>query len=820
MRVNAHDNPMKYGRYEIRKELGRGSMGVVYEAHDPQIDRTVALKVLRQDRHATDTFVKRFLKEAKAIGRLSHPNIVTIYDAGEDRGTIFIAMEYLEGVPLNHLIETKRFSVDEVLDIGIQICETLDYAHGKGVIHRDIKPSNILVQAKGRVKITDFGIAHIEDPSATLQTQDGEILGTPAYMSPEQVLGKAIDGRSDLFSVGVILYELSTGSRPFGRSGRTLATLFNEITHATPPSPGEINPDMDPDLARVIMKCLSKDPVDRYPTGEAAAEALRACRKHREDQASMSAGETVHIAPPAEPTKSRRSPFFLLLLLAVVLGGGLYAFYPDPLLNLFRQRTTVTLDVTSTTKPKPLLKLASVPSGADVFLNDQAKGKTPLEVELEPGRHAVRASLAGYEDWTGEVRLEEAKPYNVQIEMKPKRALAFVNVESEPPGAAVSVDGRTEGNTPLGLELPLGQHTIRLVLGGYEDWQSPIALAEEREYPVRVTLKPISVPKTATLKVVTLPPGAAVSVNGEPRGVSPVEIPVPLGRHQVVTRLEGYQERREVVDAAQARVYPLGIELQPAMRLATLRILSRPPGADVFIDGLPKGQTPLSTEVQTGPRMVRVSLPDHEYWTDWVHLEEPKEYTIDADLKPIVREALLLFESTPSAVDVLVDGESRGQTPLEVKIAPGEHVLSMMHPDFENWQERVQVEAGRRYPFKVSLKPLARQSLLAVTSNPPKATVFVDGLEVGKTPLQVKLPPGSRKLRVSLPHHLDWEKQVLLSEGKEHSVTARLTPEKTKQTTRQTDQTPPQTKPTRQPGTGQGTDDGWIVGPGRDIKLK
>ncbi|RNC67862.1 MAG: serine/threonine protein kinase [Desulfuromonadales bacterium] len=193
---------MNYGRYQIVKEVGRGSMGVVYEARDPNIDRVVALKVLRQDRITSETFVKRFLKEAKVVGRLSHPRIVTIYDVGEDQGTIYIAMEFLEGVPLSDLIRDKKLNADEVVELGTQIAATLEYAHQKGVIHRDVKPSNIVVRPDGQIKITDFGIAHIEDPSATLQTQAGEIMGTPAYMSPEQVQGHPVDCRSDLFSLG------------------------------------------------------------------------------------------------------------------------------------------------------------------------------------------------------------------------------------------------------------------------------------------------------------------------------------------------------------------------------------------------------------------------------------------------------------------------------------------------------------------------------------------------------------------------------------------------------------------------------------------
>lgn len=266
-------NCMNYGRYQIIKEVGRGSMGVVFEAQDPTIERIVALKILRQDRITTEAFVKRFLKEARVIGRLSHPNIVAIHDVGEDHGTAYIAMEYLNGTPLSTIIKNKGLKTQEVVDIGIQIAETLEYAHQKGVIHRDIKPSNIIMQSDSRIKITDFGIAHIEDPTSTVQTQVGEIMGTPAYMSPEQLQGQPIDGRSDIFSLGVILYEMSTGRRPFGE-GKGLATIFNEIMQLTPEEPFKASPLITHKLSDIIMKALSKDPGARFQSGKEMADTL------------------------------------------------------------------------------------------------------------------------------------------------------------------------------------------------------------------------------------------------------------------------------------------------------------------------------------------------------------------------------------------------------------------------------------------------------------------------------------------------------------------------------------------------------------------
>ena len=171
-------------------------MGIVYKAFDPQIDREVALKILRKDRLTDDEFAQRFFKEAKAIGRLSHPNIVTVYDVGQDHGTIYIAMEFLEGRPLDEAIKEEKLKITDIGSIGAQIAEALNYAHQKGVIHRDIKPANIILNSDGRIKITDFGIAQIENLLTIHQTQAGAILGTPLYMSPEQVNAQPVDGRA------------------------------------------------------------------------------------------------------------------------------------------------------------------------------------------------------------------------------------------------------------------------------------------------------------------------------------------------------------------------------------------------------------------------------------------------------------------------------------------------------------------------------------------------------------------------------------------------------------------------------------------------
>lgn len=266
---------MNFGRYKVIREIGKGAMGVVYLAHDPNLDLQVALKVLRQDKGVAESFARRFLAEARALGRLNHPNIVRVFNVDEDDGKIYIAMEFIEGTSFDETIRQKRFTPEEVATFGIVVASALDDAHRKGIVHRDIKPSNILVGPDGNLKITDFGIARIEDTASHEQTQAGEILGTPAYMSPEQVLSGPVDGRSDLFSLGILLYELGAGARPF--AGGSLAAVFKAITQDEPAPITDSNPSFPGDLSRVIMKCLRKEPDQRFETAKALAAALKGC---------------------------------------------------------------------------------------------------------------------------------------------------------------------------------------------------------------------------------------------------------------------------------------------------------------------------------------------------------------------------------------------------------------------------------------------------------------------------------------------------------------------------------------------------------------
>jgi CHASE2 domain-containing sensor protein/tRNA A-37 threonylcarbamoyl transferase component Bud32 len=269
------DTKPTLGRYEVSGELGRGAMGIVYKGVDPTIHRTVAIKTLRLSEFEEEELAeikKRFFREAESAGLLNHPNIVSIYDAGEEHDLAYIAMEYLEGEDLAKFTnEENLFPMREVLHIITQVADALDYAHGKEVVHRDIKPANIMrLKDTGTVKVTDFGIARITSSS---KTKTGVVLGTPSYMSPEQVSGKRIDGRSDIFSLGVVLYEMLTGQKPF--VSEDITSLMFQISKEPHPSIKEINPKIPPVVEKIIDKALSKEVEQRYQKASVMAEHLR-----------------------------------------------------------------------------------------------------------------------------------------------------------------------------------------------------------------------------------------------------------------------------------------------------------------------------------------------------------------------------------------------------------------------------------------------------------------------------------------------------------------------------------------------------------------
>src|SRR5215217_4900983 len=310
--------PTRLGRYEIVDEIGKGAMGVVYLARDPLIGRLVALKTFRIGYSVKDVeleqFRARFIREAQSAGILSHPNIVTIHDVVEqsEDGLAFIAMEYVRGTNLKVLLQgDQSLTLPFIVEVISQVADALDYAHSHRVIHRDVKPANILITADNRVKITDFGIARLDSSNLT---QEGQLLGTPNYMAPEQIQGKDVDHRADHFSLGVVLYEMLTRHKPF--QGENLTVVSHRIVydHFTPPR--EYVHQLPPGVEKILARALEKDPARRYQRAREMVDDLRRLVETAVSQDSLnetqSLSATVVLPPPAQPAAPRAAKLSLL----------------------------------------------------------------------------------------------------------------------------------------------------------------------------------------------------------------------------------------------------------------------------------------------------------------------------------------------------------------------------------------------------------------------------------------------------------------------------------------------------------------------------
>src|SRR6266704_2297477 len=293
------------GRYNIERTLGKGAMGVVYEGVDPRLGRRVAIKTIlisQLDEETAKDFSMRFVREAHAVARLNHPNIVQVYDFGEEGDIAYLVMEFIKGKELKTFFDAnERFDLKEAVRIMAELCDALDFAHNAGIVHRDIKPANVMLDAQARTKLTDFGVARLTDSDKTSveRTQAGTMVGTPAYMSPEQCKGQRIDRRTDIFSAGIILYQFLTGQKPFAGEGGFF-TVQKRIVEEEPPTPSSLNVEVSPEFDRVVAKALAKNPDTRFQT---AREFARALQRAAEGKAALQEEPAATIVVP-----SRQAP--------------------------------------------------------------------------------------------------------------------------------------------------------------------------------------------------------------------------------------------------------------------------------------------------------------------------------------------------------------------------------------------------------------------------------------------------------------------------------------------------------------------------------
>ncbi len=523
----------RIGKYEIAEQIGVGGFGIVYKAWDPFIQRWVALKTCNAtDQEAT----QRFFREAQLAGALQHPNITLVYDFGIEGENPYFVQEFLTGTDLDDLVATNKMTLDAIVAILLQVCSGLDYAHSRGIIHRDIKPANVRVMEDGTIKIMDFGIAKSLQSESTL-TQTGVALGTAGYLAPEQLSGKPLDTRTDIFSLGVMAYEMVTGVRPF--AGANLSNVIYQILHTEPVAPSKRNPNCPPALEKAILKALAKDPADRYASVRDFAQELkdvfaslprRGASRRAETTTAMVREELARFAGtatspltaatelavrpldrlPAEAARAerpRRRRWLIVALAAAVviaLGGAAWWYFGQipSAPSIARAAAVPTAAPTAPPPtPTPVPPPTAVPTPekiavaffvdppSEVDVDGTSLGKIQsARIALTPGKHLVRQRIAGYRERVTEIDVTEATR-QVPLHLPPFGIISVVNDLGVPvQGTKVFLDGADLGQLPLlDKKVEAGKHELLVTWpdGGKEQEEVEIAAGETVPRTVR-----------------------------------------------------------------------------------------------------------------------------------------------------------------------------------------------------------------------------------------------------------------------------------------------------------------------------------------------
>jgi serine/threonine protein kinase len=567
----------RIGRYKIVRELGRGAMGVVYHAIDPNIGRAVAIKTIQfggnRKPEELERMRERLFREARSAGILSHPGIVTIYDVDQQAELAYIAMEYVDGPTLEQVLsESSPLPADRMFSILGQTAAALDYAHSKGIVHRDIKPANIMITADGTAKITDFGIAKIT--ASEQLTMTGSIVGTPHYMSPEQVQGQAVDGRSDQFSLGVIAYELLTGEKPY--TGEHLTTVVYKIVAEEPPPPRRLNPTLTPAIEAVIRKGLAKRPDGRYHGCQEFIDALdKACAASKGWKAMPRAGllneptvaeaRSSRFGPPPAPlppphrprrdgtttatvAEPRRKGGFVPFLLAILIAAGLLALigwqaapWLLPQRPGSRAQETAAAQAPAATPPAPQ---QSQPQSAPPQTAAPSE-PVPSEPAPLPPAPAERPPSEEAKPSPMDTPASQRQPAREPIERRASLPAhpgppQDVLVVTSPGGATARLDGdpSTACTTPCTLRATPGKHTVSVWAAGHQ--------IESRE--IFVGTGPLEMPPITlraaggTLMLSSAPEGASISLNGRRLDqLTPANLTLAAGTYTLTIEKDGRQ---------------------------------------------------------------------------------------------------------------------------------------------------------------------------------------------------------------------------------------------------------------------------------------
>jgi serine/threonine-protein kinase len=753
----------KAGRYEIVSELGRGAMGVVYKAVDPVIGRTVAVKTIKLSEAGTGLsrpeLLARFQTEARAAGLLTHPNIVVVFDAGEEDGLYYITMELVEGKSLQAMLDAgQAFPLPRTLRIMEQTCSALQFAHERNVVHRDIKPANLMLTGDDTVKITDFGTAKILQFGTVQQT--AHVMGTPSYMSPEQVKGRAVDGRSDIFSLGVMLYEMVTGEKPF--PGQNITTVIYKIVNEAPVPPRQIDPSIHPGISAVVMRALEKEPEQRYQNCREMLEDLKSYRSiaaggnpqstmvmggssptatvisgnaggrgmgiddaavnaaaHSLNARAMGPGQTPvvrrtgAIAPVKVPPKKKS---LAGTILAAILLLGVIAYGANKIRPVFEAaRELHEAQMKSGSQPPPTASANTTPENSSA--NPAVNANEPEN--STPPKDIAEAPASG-----GGLKTEKIAPKKAEPAISVKAAQFKGRIEEAISEKGLSGRARVQGwgNTlTLAGKLHPAEHAGLLSL--LRNTPSDVRVIDHIEYddaPVGTSgsgdegAHPVPELGHGAIHVVTDVIGASAILHGPAgRVLSKCDTPCSFNnlapaQYSLEVQKEGYQSVQTALQVKRGDVQDQKIKLESLAK--GIFISSKPPGADVFINGAKQsGQTPVTLPLAPGQYNLVLRLPGHEAYAGSIQIKDNIQTRLDDVIlseKSAMRVAWAQVNSDPKGAEIIVDGTSTGQfTPARVQMPAGLHNVTLRLNGYQQGKTTVQVSEGGTVPIELSLHP-------------------------------------------------------------------------------------------------------------------
>jgi serine/threonine-protein kinase len=777
---------VKAGRYEILDELGRGAMGVVYRAMDPVIGRTVAVKTIRLSEEGTGLtrpeLLARFQTEARAAGLLTHPNIVVVYDAGEENGLYFITMELVEGKSLQALLDGGHaFPVPRVIRIMEQTCSALQFAHERNIVHRDVKPANLMLTADDTVKVTDFGTAKILQFGTVQQT--AHVMGTPSYMSPEQVKGRPVDGRSDIFSIGVMLYEMLTGEKPF--PGQSITTVIYKIVNEDPIPPRQINPSIHPGLNDIVLRALAKEPEVRYQSCRELLEDLRNYRAmggnernpdatmisprpgamlplnaeaaglrgaHAEDPMTAATVRSLQnraggpaqtpvvrrtgpIRPIEPPQKKNTFATVLaaLFLVGVIIYGGdklrpefqaAHARNNSPHQDAVPDGTSAQSPVVEDTPADSSAGTATVtgPTAIPVpaqTVSQPASLNPPAVEEAKPAAATPAATALKKQGPPATKIVEVKKPETAlnaaALEYKGRIEEAIADrglndrVTIAGIGPTLTLSGKLRPAEHASLlrfmhDAPGAVHIVDDIL--YDDTPLPASGGGEPEG------HPVPAKGLSAVHVLTDVIGAKATLFG-PGGRSLADCQTPCSFNNLFPERYSLQVQKDgYVQVQTAVALKAGESQDQKFHLEALEkgvyISSKPPGADIFINGAKQaGQTPTTLPLAPGHYDLVLRLPGYAPYVGEVQVKDNIQTTLEAELKERSQAhvAWAQVTTTPPGAEIIVDGNSTGQfSPSRVQIPAGTHIIALKLNGFQVVRRGIEVSEGSTVPVTEELK--------------------------------------------------------------------------------------------------------------------